>query len=195
MKKLLIGIGGCGLGILEIINNESLLDIDLLGIDTEKAAISNCCERNNIKSLQIGEITARGLNTFRDLSLAERAVLESEKAIERELVGFRQVILVCGMGGGMAGGACVIAKKTMDMGIKTVGIITMPFGFEEKNKKIYENAQICKEKLLEYCRYIEMIMNEYFIRTAERGFKFPDVLREANKMIVNKTIEICQRKE
>ena len=61
--------------------------------------------------------------------VGEKAALESEEDIYRMLDdGTRMAFVTAGMGGGTGTGAGpVVAKISKDMGILTVGIVTIPF--------------------------------------------------------------------
>jgi cell division protein FtsZ len=64
--------------------------------------------------------------------IGERAALESADDIKALLAtNTKMVFITAGMGGGTGTGAApVIAKAAQEMGILTVGIVTLPFAFE-----------------------------------------------------------------
>jgi cell division protein FtsZ len=69
------------------------------------------------------------------------------------------VFITAGMGGGTGTGAApVIAKIAKEMDILTVGIVTVPFGFEGKKKM--ELAQKGVDELRENCDTVLVILND-----------------------------------
>src|SRR5699024_6205357 len=79
--------------------------------------------------------------------IGEQAALESFEDLKVLLdTNTKMVFITAGMGGGTGTGAApIIAKQARDMGILTVGIVTIPFKFEGKVRN--EQAKIGVEKL------------------------------------------------
>ncbi len=184
MKVLFVGVGGFGLNILRKMKDRNLFDVEFLGIDTDASALHILCKDNDIPYLQIGN----GLYTRHDTSIGEKAIMESEKAIESELAKADLVVILCGMGCGMGSASWVIAKMATDLGIRTLGIITHPFGFEAEN--IHDIAETNEEKLLEYCEYVEVIHNEFFERKAKHGALITEILNTADEAVIKKAWDV-----
>jgi cell division protein FtsZ len=69
------------------------------------------------------------------------------------------LFITAGMGGGTGTGAAPeIAKIAREMDVLTVGIVTMPFGFEGKPK--YERAEQGIRELKQYCDTVLVILND-----------------------------------
>ena len=83
--------------------------------------------------LQLGK---EGLGAGNKPQKAEQAAKESEESIRNMLDdGTKMVFITAGMGGGTGTGAApVVAHIAKDMGILTVGIVTIPFKWEGKKK-------------------------------------------------------------
>ena len=88
--------------------------------------------------IQLGENTTGGLGAGNRPDIAREAAEESIDLI-RDLLsdGTRMAFITAGMGGGTGTGAApVVAKVAKDMGILTVGIVTIPFVFAGPKKII-----------------------------------------------------------
>lgn len=85
--------------------------------------------------LQIGTNLTEGLGCGANPEVGRAAAMESKEQIREMLTGTKMVFVTAGMGGGTGTGAApVIARIAKEMDILTVGIVTMPFGFEGRKK-------------------------------------------------------------
>ena len=86
--------------------------------------------------VQLGSHTTGGLGAGNKPEIASKAAEESVDLIESLMNdGTRMVFITAGMGGGTGTGAApVIARIAKDLGILTVGIVTIPFVFEGSRK-------------------------------------------------------------
>jgi cell division protein FtsZ len=84
--------------------------------------------------IQIGESLTEGRGAGNNPDIGREAALESEENIKNILSdNTRMLFITAGMGGGTGTGAApVIARISKEMGILTVGIVTIPFKFEGK---------------------------------------------------------------
>lgn len=82
--------------------------------------------------IQLGIDTTAGLGAGGNPSVAKEAAEESIEKIQGLLQdNTKMVFITAGMGGGTGTGASpVVAKAAHDLGILTVGIVTIPFAFE-----------------------------------------------------------------
>lgn len=123
-----------------------------------------------------------------------RGKLEAEKSIDslKKMLsdGTKMVFLTAGMGGGTGTGASpVIAKVARDMGILTVGIVTLPFLFEGRKK--IDQALDGIEVLAQQVDAMMVINNErlreiYQDLTLINAFaKADDILTQAAQSIVD----------
>ena len=97
------------------------------------------------RTIQIGE-TLTGLGAGSNPEIGQKAAEESRKSIEDALKGSDMVFVTAGMGGGTGSGAApVVANVAKTSGILTVGIVTMPFKFEGRQR--YNQAMEAVERL------------------------------------------------
>ena len=126
-----IGVGGGGGNAVNHMFREGIHDVNFVLCNTDSKAL---CDSPVPVRLQLGK---EGLGAGNRPERARQAAEESVEDITRMLNdGTKMVFITAGMGGGTGTGAApVIARVAKEMGILTVGIVTIPFRFEG-NKKI-----------------------------------------------------------
>ncbi len=126
-----IGVGGGGGNAVNHMYKEGIHDVTFVVCNTDNQALND--SPVPVK-LQLGH---EGLGAGNRPARARAAAEESLDEIKNMLSdGTRMAFITAGMGGGTGTGAApVIAQVSKEMGILTVGIVTIPFRFEG-NKKI-----------------------------------------------------------
>ena len=124
-----IGVGGGGGNAVSNMYMEGISDVSFALCNTDNQALRKSSVPNK---LLIGTNTTGGLGAGDNPAKGEAAALESEAEIRSMLNdGTRMAFITAGMGGGTGTGAApVIAKISKEMGILTVGIVTIPYLFE-----------------------------------------------------------------
>ncbi|MCF0195961.1 MAG: cell division protein FtsZ [Bacteroidaceae bacterium] len=125
-----IGVGGGGGNAVNHMYEEGMHDVTYLLCNTDKKALTDSRIPNH---LQLGK---EGLGAGNRPQVAREAAEESIEEIKQVLDdGTKMVFITAGMGGGTGTGAApIIARCAKEMGILTVGIVTVPFRFEGKPK-------------------------------------------------------------
>lgn len=130
-----VGVGGGGGNAVNHMYREGIMGVTFALCNTDNQALL----RSPIPvKLQLGPNITKGLGAGNKPEIACKAAEESKDSI-RELLndGTQMVFITAGMGGGTGTGAApVIARIAKEMGILTIGIVTIPFLFEGKNKII-----------------------------------------------------------
>ena len=140
----IIGVGGGGNSVIERIAEGNELDVELIAINTDAKQLAYM-EEAGVKALAIGRELTKGLGTGGVADLGEAAAKGDEAKIKEALKGADLVFVTASMGGGAGTGAApVVAKIAKDMGILTVGVVTVPFSFEGARKKRIANEGIAK---------------------------------------------------
>ncbi|MDE5550499.1 MAG: cell division protein FtsZ [Bacteroidaceae bacterium] len=126
-----IGVGGGGSNAVNHMYNEGIHDVTFVVCNTDNKALQDSPVPEKI---QLG---SEGLGAGNRPGRARQATEESIEEIKAMLSdGTKMAFITAGMGGGTGTGAApLIAKTAKDMGILTVGIVTIPFRWEG-NKKI-----------------------------------------------------------
>lgn len=128
-----IGVGGGGGNAVSNMYREGIRDVSFVLCNTDNQAL----QKSEVPDkLLIGRNTTNGLGSGNVPEKGKAAANESEKEIHDMLDdGTRMAFVTAGMGGGTGTGAGpVVAKISKDMGILTVGIVTIPFVFEGRPK-------------------------------------------------------------
>lgn len=124
-----IGVGGGGNNALQHMYEKGIKGVDFVVCNTDAQAL----EENPVSyKIQLGVRETEGLGAGADPEVGKKAAQESIDDI-RTMLGnnTKMVFITAGMGGGTGTGAApVIAKTAKEMGILTVGIVTVPFSFE-----------------------------------------------------------------
>jgi cell division protein FtsZ len=110
------------------------------------------------KKIQIGEKLTKGLGAGMNPQTGKEAAEESRLFIEDALKNTDIAFVVCGLGGGTGSGAApVIAEIAKNLGILTIGAVTMPFSFEGAQRK--NIAKLSQERLKERVDTLFVIPN------------------------------------
>ena len=125
-----IGVGGGGGNAVNHMYREGIHDVTFVLCNTDNQALNDSPVPVH---LQLGK---EGLGAGNRPEKARAAAEESLEDIKKVLSdGTRMAFITAGMGGGTGTGAApVIARVSKEMGILTVGIVTIPFRFEGDRK-------------------------------------------------------------
>ncbi len=126
-----IGVGGGGSNAVNHMYGQGIKDVNFMVCNTDAQALENSPVPIKI---QLGDSLTQGRGAGNIPDKGRQAAIENLADIERVLQdNTKMVFITAGMGGGTGTGAApVIAKAARDMGILTVGIVTIPFKFEGK---------------------------------------------------------------
>lgn len=125
-----IGVGGGGGNAVNHMYREGIHDVSFVLCNTDNQALNDSPVPVH---LQLGK---EGLGAGNNPAKAKAAAEETLDDIKNMLNdGTKMAFITAGMGGGTGTGAApVIARVSKDLGILTVGIVTIPFKFEGAKK-------------------------------------------------------------
>ncbi len=128
-----IGVGGGGGNAVQNMYREGIHNVSFVICNTDSQALANSSIPVKV---QLGEKITEGLGAGNDPEVARQAAEESRKEIESLFNdGTKMVFITAGMGGGTGTGAApIVAEIAKNLGILTIGIVTIPFRFEMGNK-------------------------------------------------------------
>lgn len=128
-----IGVGGGGSNAVRNMFRKGIHNVSFAVCNTDMQALQNSPIP---KKIQLGEKITEGLGAGNDPEVARRAAEESIEEIKNLFNdGTKMAFITAGMGGGTGTGAApVVAKVARDLGILTIGIVTIPFKFEMTGK-------------------------------------------------------------
>ena len=181
-----IGVGGGGSNAINYMYNKGINGVDYVICNTDSQALENSPVPNKV---QLGINLTEGMGAGADPKIGEKAAIESLDVLKKMLdKNTKMVFITAGMGGGTGTGAApIISNLAMEMGILTVGIVTMPFVFEGKVRT--QQANLGLEKLRDSVDSLVVINNNklrqiYGNLGVKEGFtKADEVLATAAKGI------------
>lgn len=176
-----IGVGGGGNNALRHMYEKGIHGVDFVICNTDAQTLDNNPISNKV---QLGSALTEGLGAGADPEVGEKAALESIDEIKATLgQNTKMVFITAGMGGGTGTGAApVIAKVAKEMGILTVGIVTIPFNFEGKRR--LEQAETGLEKLRNNVDSLIVINNDK-LRQQFGNLGFKSGFAKADEVLAN----------
>jgi len=128
-----IGVGGGGNNATSHMFNQNVKHVTFAIVNTDRQALLNSPVPTR---LMIGPTVTKGLGAGNKPEVARAAAEESEEDIKALFNDdTRMVFITAGMGGGTGTGAApVVARIAKELGVLTIGIVTIPFLFEGERK-------------------------------------------------------------
>ena len=138
-----IGVGGGGSNAVNHMFRQGIKGVDFIVCNTDQQALD--ISPVPVK-IQLGSSLTEGRGAGSLPEVGMNAAIENLDEIKEILEkGTKMVFITAGMGGGTGTGAGpVIAKLAKEMGILTVGIVTVPFVFEGRKRRTQAEAGIDK---------------------------------------------------
>ena len=181
-----IGVGGAGGNAVNRMIQAGMKGVDFMVINTDAQDLENNAAENKI---QIGKNLTRGLGAGAKSEIGRDAIESDKDAVKSLIEGADMVFITAGMGGGTGTGAAPrIAQIAREMGVLTVGIVTLPFNFEGPRRMNRGLAGITE--LRKVCDTLISIPNQKLMSVVDKNttvveaFKLADsVLHHASKGI------------
>ena len=195
VKIKVVGIGGGGNSVLlrmaksDFIHAQNIEDIELIAINTDAKQLATLDDMG-ITCLQIGAAITHGRGTGGNLDVGEQAAKADEARIKEALSGADLVFVTAGMGAGTGTGVVpVVSQIAKELGVLTIGVVTLPFAFEGTRKKRLAEAGVLK--MQGYMDALLAIHNDNLMKLPEnrkitlvQAFKLADsVLEQAIRCI------------
>ncbi len=176
-----IGVGGGGNNALKHMYEKGIHGVDFVICNTDSQTLDNNPVANKV---QLGITMTEGLGAGADPEVGEKAAIESIDEIKASLgQNTKMVFITAGMGGGTGTGAApVIAKVAKEMGILTVGIVTVPFSFEGRRR--LDQAELGLEKLRNNVDSLIVINNDK-LRQQFGNLGFKQGFSKADEVLTN----------
>jgi cell division protein FtsZ len=152
-----IGVGGGGSNAVNHMFRQGIKGVDFVICNTDAQALE--ISPVPIK-VQLGHSLTEGRGAGSMPEIGKNSAIENIEDIKKILSdNTKMVFITAGMGGGTGTGAApIIAQAARDMGILTVGIVTVPFQFEGKKRE--EQARAGIEQLKNNVDTLIIICNE-----------------------------------
>ena len=152
-----IGVGGGGGNAVNHMYMQGITGVDFIICNTDAQALELSPIPNKV---QLGASLTEGMGAGSIPEVGKNSAIENIDDIKQMLgVNTKMLFITAGMGGGTGTGASpIIAKAAREMDILTVGIITTPFSFEGKRRKMQADAGM--EELKKYVDSFLVISND-----------------------------------
>ncbi|MCR8557952.1 cell division protein FtsZ [Mucilaginibacter sp. BJC16-A38] len=134
-----IGVGGGGGNAVNHMYRQGITGVDFIICNTDAQALELSPIPNKV---QLGASLTEGMGAGSIPEVGKNSAIENIDDIKQMLgSNTKMLFITAGMGGGTGTGASpIIAKAAREMDILTVGIITTPFAFEGKRRKLQADA-------------------------------------------------------
>ena len=174
-----IGVGGGGSNAVNYMYNQGIKGVDFVVCNTDRQALDISpvpCK------IQLGKTLTEGRGAGMLPEVGMNAAFENIEELRELLsVNTKMVFVTAGMGGGTGTGAApVIAQISKEMGILTVGIVTIPFDFEGKKRKM--QAEEGLEKLRLNVDTLLVISNDK-LRTIGKSLSLSEAFQKADNIL------------
>ncbi|MXV13841.1 cell division protein FtsZ [Hufsiella ginkgonis] len=144
-----IGVGGGGGNAVNHMYRQGITGVDFIICNTDAQALELSPIPNKV---QLGASLTEGMGAGSIPEVGKNSAIENIEEIKQMLgSNTKMLFITAGMGGGTGTGASpIIAKAAKELDILTVGIITTPFSFEGKRRKLQ-----AEEGLGEFKKYVD----------------------------------------
>jgi len=174
-----IGVGGGGSNAVNHMYSQGIIGVDFIVCNTDRQALDISPVPFKI---QLGPNLTEGRGAGMIPEVGMNAAIENIEEI-RELLSknTKMVFVTAGMGGGTGTGAApVIAQVAKDLGILTVGIVTVPFSFEGRKRR--QQAEEGLEKMRQNVDTLLIINNER-LREFGKNMSLSDAFGHADNIL------------
>lgn len=184
IKIKIIGIGGGGGNIIKELSKKldfpsTKIDFNVVNTDVQALHVLP----DNLKKISFGEGETKGLGTGRDVLLGEKIAEAEEKKIKNIFSDQKDLyILIASLGGGTGTGFIpVFSKIAKELNLTTLGIFTLPFDFEGKDRM--RDSQKAIEEAQANLNAVLVMPNERIFKFAEESIPFNGALNVINDQL------------
>ena len=183
-----IGVGGGGSNAVNHMFKLGIKGVDFIVCNTDKQALEVSPVPNKI---QLGVSLTKGLGAGSIPEMGKNSAIETIDEIRKYLSdGTQMVFITAGLGGGTGTGAApIIASVAREMGILSVGIVTMPFVFEGKKRKM--QAEQGLEEMKKYVDTLLVIGNDK-LRDIYGNLKMSEAFAHADNVLTGAAKSIAE---
>ncbi len=174
-----VGVGGGGGNAVNHMYRQGIRGVDFIICNTDHQVLEASPVPHKI---QLGASLTEGNGAGSIPEVGKNAAIETIDEVRDSLESnTKMVFITAGMGGGTGTGAApVIAEACRELGILTVGIVTMPFFFEGRKRK-----QQAEEGIQAIRRHVDtlLIINNDKLREMYGNLKMSDAFAQADDVL------------
>ena len=127
-----VGVGGAGGNTISRLMQVGIVGAETIAVNTDAQDLLYTDADHKVL---IGKDITGGLGAGAEPKVGSEAAKESKEEIKKALEGADMVFVNCGLGGGTGTGSSpIVADIAKKLGALTVGIVTLPFEMEGKNR-------------------------------------------------------------
>ena len=179
-----MGVGGGGCNAVNYMYSQGMREVSYLVCNTDKKALA---KTSVPAKLQLGPGYGAGGKPEKAQEYAEANRDHIREALDD---GTKMLFLTAGMGGGTGTGAGpIVAEVAQEMGILTVGIVTIPFAFEGKPK--IRKAMTGVARLAEHVDAI-LVINNQKLRNIYPDLNVLNAFSKADDVVCNAARSIAE---
>jgi cell division protein FtsZ len=174
-----VGVGGGGCNAVNNMIDSRSNGVEFITANTDVQALESTLAPVRI---QLGAQLTKGLGAGANPEIGRRAAEENREEIREVLAGADMVFITAGMGGGTGTGATpVIASVAKEQGSLTVAVVTKPFDFEGRKRKLQAEEGLralraCVDTLI-------TIPNQRLLQVVDRRTSLRDAFRVADSVL------------
>ncbi len=174
-----VGVGGAGGNAVNRMITSGMQGVDFIAINTDAQDLENNPAEHKI---QIGKNLTKGLGAGANSSVGKNAAEADSEVIYNLLEGADMAFITGGMGGGTGTGAApMVAQISRELGILTVGIVTLPFKFE--GPKRYNRALEGIAEMKKSCDTLIAIPNQKLLSVVDKSTTLPEAFQMADGIL------------
>ena len=174
-----VGVGGAGGNAVNRMITSGMQGVDFIAINTDAQDLENNPAEHKI---QIGKNLTKGLGAGANSNVGKNAIEADSEVIYNLLEGSDMAFITSGMGGGTGTGAApVVAQISRELGILTVGIVTLPFKFE--GPKRYNRALEGIAEMKKSCDTLIAIPNQKLLSVVDKSTTLPEAFQMADGIL------------
>ncbi len=174
-----VGVGGAGGNAVNRMITSGMKGVDFIAINTDAQDLDNNPAEHKI---QIGKNLTKGLGAGANSNVGKNAAEADSEVIYNLLEGADMAFITGGMGGGTGTGAApMIAQISRELGILTVGIVTLPFKFE--GPKRYNRALEGIAEMKKSCDTLIAIPNQKLLSVVDKSTTLPEAFQMADGIL------------
>lgn len=171
-----MGVGGGGSNAVTHMFSEGITGVDFILCNTDDQALQKSPVENKLHlgdhALGAGNVPAVGRQAAEQTEERIREVLQDDT---------KMLFITAGMGGGTGTGAApVVARIARELGILTVGIVTLPFSFEGKRRQ-----QQAQEGITELRKQVDalLVISNDKLREEYGNMKLTEAFKKADDVL------------
>ncbi len=172
-----MGVGGGGSNAVTHMFTAGITGVDFILCNTDDQALQKSPVENK---LHIGD---HALGAGNVPAVGRQAAEQTEEGIREALADDTKMLFItAGMGGGTGTGAApVVARISRELGILTVGIVTLPFSFEGKRRQ-----QQAAEGIAELRKHVDalLVISNDKLREEYGDMKLTEAFKKADDVLM-----------